>query len=236
MIDVTKEGSISAAAETVASTVGDRGLAGLVNNAGIVRPCPVEVHPIDDFRMHLDVQPDRSGSDDPGLPAADPVRQRSDRERRLHRGTSHAPDAWRLQRVEVRHGGTDRRAAPRAAPAEHTGCTGGPGCRQNRHLCQDARVDRRTRDRAGGRCLHTLQRQIAAVRQLVERTAADAESPVVIAKAVAHALTSPKPKARYLTGRRRPRHCAARRRTESKTARLLARSGCRHRSSGAKTN
>ena len=55
IIDVTDEETISAAAATVADAVGDRGLAGLVNNAGIAKPAPIEFQPIADFRTQLEV-------------------------------------------------------------------------------------------------------------------------------------------------------------------------------------
>ncbi len=55
IIDVTDGGSISAAAELVAAAVGDAGLAGLVNNAGISVPGPLEFVPIEDLREQLEV-------------------------------------------------------------------------------------------------------------------------------------------------------------------------------------
>ena len=55
MIDITEVSSIAAAAETVSSAVGKGGLFGLVNNAGIVRPGPLEFQPLDDFRLQLEV-------------------------------------------------------------------------------------------------------------------------------------------------------------------------------------
>ena len=55
VIDVTDEATISAAATAVADAVGDRGLAGLVNNAGIAKPAPIEFQPIADFRTQLEV-------------------------------------------------------------------------------------------------------------------------------------------------------------------------------------
>jgi len=54
-IDITDQESIAAAARTVAAAVGKSGLAGLVNNAGIVKPAPVEFQPIADFREQLEV-------------------------------------------------------------------------------------------------------------------------------------------------------------------------------------
>jgi NAD(P)-dependent dehydrogenase (short-subunit alcohol dehydrogenase family) len=55
MIDITDSAMIDAAAKTVEEAVGERGLAGLVNNAGIVKPGPLEFQPLDDFRRQLEV-------------------------------------------------------------------------------------------------------------------------------------------------------------------------------------
>ena len=54
-IDVTDEATIRAAVETVTSVVGERGLAGLVNNAGIGKPAPIEFQAMADFRTQLEV-------------------------------------------------------------------------------------------------------------------------------------------------------------------------------------
>lgn len=55
LLDVTDAGSIAQAAQAVREATGDRGLAGLVNNAGVAVPAPVEHQPIDDFRRQLEV-------------------------------------------------------------------------------------------------------------------------------------------------------------------------------------
>jgi NAD(P)-dependent dehydrogenase (short-subunit alcohol dehydrogenase family) len=55
LLDVTDSGSIDAAAKTVSAEVGEQGLAGLVNNAGIVVGGPVEFLPIDELRRQLEV-------------------------------------------------------------------------------------------------------------------------------------------------------------------------------------
>src|SRR4051794_21540147 len=54
-IDVTEEGSISAAKTQVEEAVGESGLAGLVNNAGVGGGGPMEFMPIEDFRRTLEV-------------------------------------------------------------------------------------------------------------------------------------------------------------------------------------
>ncbi len=54
-LDVTDPGQIAAVAAQVAAAVGDAGLDGLVNNAGIAVPSPLETIPIDDFRHQIEV-------------------------------------------------------------------------------------------------------------------------------------------------------------------------------------
>jgi NAD(P)-dependent dehydrogenase (short-subunit alcohol dehydrogenase family) len=55
MLDVTEAGQITAAAERIDEAVGEAGLDGLVNNAGIAVPSPLETLPIEDFRRQVDV-------------------------------------------------------------------------------------------------------------------------------------------------------------------------------------
>lgn len=54
-IEVTDQRSIAAAAQTVREATGDAGLAGLVNNAGVAVPAPIEHQPIEDFRRQLEI-------------------------------------------------------------------------------------------------------------------------------------------------------------------------------------
>lgn len=54
-LDVTEAGSIEAARAEVEHAVGDAGLAGLVNNAGIANAGPVEHLPVEEFQRVLDV-------------------------------------------------------------------------------------------------------------------------------------------------------------------------------------
>ncbi len=55
LLDVTDASQIAAARETVGLAVGDVGLVGLVNNAGIVVAGPLEILPLDQFRLQLEV-------------------------------------------------------------------------------------------------------------------------------------------------------------------------------------
>lgn len=55
LLDVTDESALRAAARAVEAEVGDAGLAGLVNNAGISGGAPVEFMPLDEMRRILEV-------------------------------------------------------------------------------------------------------------------------------------------------------------------------------------
>src|SRR2546425_2477671 len=54
-LDVSDSESVSAAAATVRDRVGDGGLSGLVNNAGIALSAPLEFIPISELRHQLEV-------------------------------------------------------------------------------------------------------------------------------------------------------------------------------------
>ncbi|MCE7989269.1 MAG: SDR family oxidoreductase [Caldilinea sp. CFX5] len=55
LLDVTNAEQIAAAQATVAATVGERGLAGLVNNAGIAVGGPLEFMPLAEFHQQMQV-------------------------------------------------------------------------------------------------------------------------------------------------------------------------------------
>ncbi len=55
MLDVTDSAQIAAAAERIGEEVGEAGLDGLVNNAGVALPSPLETMPIEDFRRQIEV-------------------------------------------------------------------------------------------------------------------------------------------------------------------------------------
>ncbi len=55
LLDVTDASSIAEAVQTVQAAVGERGLAGLVNNAAIAESAPLEFVPLDNVRRHFEV-------------------------------------------------------------------------------------------------------------------------------------------------------------------------------------
>ena len=55
LLDVTDEAQLAGAVATVEQAVGEQGLQGLVNNAGISGGAPTEVLPLDDLRRMLEV-------------------------------------------------------------------------------------------------------------------------------------------------------------------------------------
>lgn len=54
-IDVTKEEMIASTAKTIATEIGEAGLQGLVNNAGIALYGPLEFLPLDDYRKQFEI-------------------------------------------------------------------------------------------------------------------------------------------------------------------------------------
>ena len=54
-LDVTDSASIQSAVETVTNVVGDRGILGLVNNAGVAVPSPLELLPIAEFQQQMNI-------------------------------------------------------------------------------------------------------------------------------------------------------------------------------------
>jgi NAD(P)-dependent dehydrogenase (short-subunit alcohol dehydrogenase family) len=55
MLDVTDMDQITAAAARIGDEIGEAGLDGLVNNAGVAMPSPLETLPIDDFKRQIDI-------------------------------------------------------------------------------------------------------------------------------------------------------------------------------------
>ena len=200
IVDVTDEAAISKAVATVSDAVGDRGLAGLVNNAGIGVPAPIELQPMADFRTQLEVNLfgpvamiqaflpliRRGGGRivNVGSIGGLLVLPLNGAYSASKFGIRAVSDALRL---ELREWGIHV-SLIEVAPVK-TAIFG------KTFAALDG-----LEEKLGGEGHKLYEQQIAAIRKAVEKAEADAEPPLVIAKAVNDALTSDKPKPRYLAG------------------------------------
>src|SRR5262245_8305400 len=200
MIDVSDESSIDAAAATVGAVVGKRGLAGLVNNAGIAVPAPIELQPMADFRRQLEVNLFGPVA---MIQAHMPLIRRG-RGRIVNVGSiggmivlplngAYSASKFGMRaisdalRLELRQWNIHV-SLIEVAPVE-TAIFG------KTFAALDALESTLGRD---GFALY--KGQIAAVTAAMKNSAATADPPFVIAKAIHHALTSDSPKSRYLAG------------------------------------
>jgi len=199
-IDIKDKATISAAVETVAGVVGKRGLAGLVNNAGIVKPAPIEFQPLADFREQLEVN----------LVAHVAVIQAFLPLIRLAQGRIVNVGSIGGRLVLPIHGAYSASKFGMEALSDalrlelrqwriHVALVD-PGATKTAIFGKTlAQIDG-LEARLGERGYQLYAEQIAGIRRLVEKTAEGATPPAAIVKAVTHALTSDKPKSRYLAG------------------------------------
>lgn len=200
IVDVTDDSAISATAAIIAEAVGDRGLVGLVNNAGIAKPAPIEYQPVADFRTQLEVN------------LFGPVAMIQAFLPLIRRGVGRIVNvgsiggllvlplngAYSASKFGIRAISDALRLELRqwnihvslieVAPVE-TAIFG------KTYAELDA-----LEQRLGETGYRLYEAQIAAVRKATEKAAADADPPLVIAEAIEDALTSDDPKTRYLVG------------------------------------
>ncbi len=199
-LDVTDESTITAAVATVADVVGDRGLTGLVNNAGIAKPAPIEFQPMADFRTQLEVNLFgpvamiqaflpliRRGAGrivNVGSVGGMLVLPLNGAYSASKFGIRAVTDALRLELRQWKiHVSLIEVAPVKTAIFGKT----------------YAELDG-LENRLGETGYRLYEVQIAAIRKSTEKAEADADPALVIAKAVAHALTSDKPTTKYLAG------------------------------------
>jgi len=201
LIDVTDAGLIAAAAATVADAVGDAGVAGIVNNAGIVRPGPLEFQPLDDFRRQLEVNLfGHLAVTQAFLPLV-----RKGQGRIVNVGSI----GGRL--VLPLHGAYSASKFAMEALSDalrlelrqwsiHVSLVD-PGGSDTAIFGKTLKAIDEMKARLDTEGITLYDAQVDAVRKLVEKTAADTAPADHVAKAVAHALIAKKPKTRYLAGK-----------------------------------
>jgi len=200
MLDVTDAAAIEAAAALVEREIGAGGLAGLVNNAGISVAGPMEFVPIDELRRQLEVNVIGQVAVTQALMPA----LRRGRGRIVNIGSvggrlstpflgPYSASKYALEaitdaeRVELRPWGLHVAIVEPGSIATPIWQKG---------LAEADRLERLLPPRA-----HALyDAAIAAMRALAREAEARGIPPDAVARAVAHALTSKRPKTRYLVG------------------------------------
>jgi NAD(P)-dependent dehydrogenase (short-subunit alcohol dehydrogenase family) len=199
-LEITDQAQISAAAEEIAELVGDAGLDGLVNNAGVTIPCPLEALPLDDLRRLLEVN----------LVGQLAVTQALLPQLRMSRG-----------RVVFVSSISSRRAIPflAAYSASKSGLGAiADGLRQELRswqigvsLIEPGAIETPIWDRGEKEFDSVLERSsadtnilyggaIASFRKLTERARSHRISPQKVVAAIEHALVARRPRIRYLVG------------------------------------
>ncbi|HRI37683.1 MAG TPA: SDR family oxidoreductase [Nitrospira sp.] len=200
ILDVTDLPSIQHSLAIVSERCGSNGLYGLVNNAGIAVPAPLEAIPLSDFRRQLEVNViGQLAVTQAFLPL---IRQA--RGRIINMGSiagrstipmmgAYSASKFALEamtdalRLEVQQWGIQVSIIE-------------PGAITTPIWTKSA-DDAAGREAAMGTELRRLyEPTVAAVRKVVEEAAKRAVPADVVAKAVEHALTAPVPKTRYLVG------------------------------------
>jgi NAD(P)-dependent dehydrogenase (short-subunit alcohol dehydrogenase family) len=202
-LDVTDERSIRVAAEEIAGYVGDAGLWGLVNNAGITVIGPLEVLPISELRRQLEVNVVGQVA---VTRAFLPLIRRGEAGRIVNMGSvtgrasfpfagpysssksalAALTDSLRLElkpwgiSVSLVEAGNVRTPIWEKHLQSVDGLLAGLSP-EERALYEDA---------------------LAADMEMVKRISKGGSPPTAVAGAVAHALTAPRPKGRYLVGSR----------------------------------
>ena len=200
MTDITDPATIDAAAKTVEEVVAQRGLTGLVNNAGIVKPGPLEFQPLDDFRRQLEVNLVGPLS---VIQAFLPLIRRG-RGRIVNVGSiggllvlpiqgAYSASKFGLEalsdalRLELRQW---------KIPVSHVD----PGVTDTPIFGKTLAELDRALDALHERGHEEYDAQLAAIRKVVEKSPESAAPPEDLAKAIADALTASKPKTRYHAG------------------------------------
>lgn len=200
MLDVTDAASIAAARATVEAALGERGLAGLVNNAGVGIGGPLEFVSIDDLRRQFEINViGQVAVTQAFLPALRRARGRivnmGSISGRLatpfvapYSASKHAMEAFTdALRIELRPWGI-------GVSIVEPGAIDTPIWDKARGMTNDIERDLTPEGR------ELYGEVITAMRGFLEAQAKSGIPPERVARAVAHALTSRFPRTRYLVG------------------------------------
>ena len=201
ILDVTDGEQIAAAAKQIDAEV-ENGLDGLVNNAGIGVPGPLETMPIEALPPPGRGQSDRPRRGHPGDAAIDPSRPRPHCLHQLDRRPHRLSARRRLPRRQVRHRGRRRRLPAGAATRWEISVS----------IVEPGSIDtpiweRGERDARRGRASAAPERE-ALYGEAIERlpqgrqaASPSAESHPRRSRAlIEHALSARRPRSRYLVG------------------------------------
>ena len=202
-IDVTDQASIAAAASSLESELGVAALDGLVNNAGVAIPGPLETLPIADLRRQLEInligQVEVTQAMLPAIRRATGrivfVSSIGGRTALPFTGAYHA-SKFGIEAVGDSH-------APGASPLGHRGLADRAGLGRHPDLGQGPGGGRRVlRVAHPSTTTRSTDARIETYRETVRKVAARGVPPEQVAEAIEHALTASRPKTRYLIGRR----------------------------------
>jgi NAD(P)-dependent dehydrogenase (short-subunit alcohol dehydrogenase family) len=199
-LDVTDTVSIATAAGAVAGAVGQAGLGGLVNNAGIAVPGPIEFLPLPDLRRQLEVNVI-------GLVAVTQAFLpliRAGRGRIVNMGSisgrmatpftgAYGASKFALEAL------TDALRLE-LAPWGISVSVIEPGAIATPMWEKSAKAAQAMLEAAPPEALALYAEAIQAVRQTAAHSAKIAVDPIAVARAVLHALAAAKPKTRYVVG------------------------------------
>ncbi len=200
IIDVTDAATIAAAADRVREATGGK-LAGLVNNAGITVPGPVETVPLDDFRYQLEV----NVTGQVAVTQAFLGMIRAARGRVVFissiggRGGLAYLSAYNASKCAISAVGDSLRQEMRPFGVEVAIIE--PGAIATEIWAKGGEAAPAVREAMGPEMNELYGERLDSFAALGRKTGASGLAPEVVYKAIEHALTAPKPKARYVIGR-----------------------------------
>lgn len=209
IIDVTDAATIAAAADRVREATGGK-LAGLVNNAGITVPGPVEAVPLDDFRHQLEVNVVGQVAVTQALLAV--IRAARGRVVFISSIGSHGGlpylSAYNASKCAISAVGDSLRQEMRPFGVEVAIIE--PGAIATEIWDKGEQAAPQLREAMGSEMNELYGERLDRFQALGLKTGARALAPEVVYEAIQHALTAAKPKARYVIGREAKLQGAAR--------------------------